>query len=274
VDNEVLYCGYRFDPETGLYCVRHRYYHPTLGRFIQRDPGADAGQPLRTGNADGNGEQLRPVGAYVDGMNVYQYVQSSPPLQSDPKGLWGRETHYGKSGLVQGTYDIAVKVGFSRRCAEVLANWDEGVDDVTPAYLYPYYHFEPGRKSIADRRWQKGIYKLRHANVYLSPWIWDVSVYDGLAHIGEALHGYQDSFAHISTHQADTPLKHVTGPNSGHYSAGLAARTRFHKEGDSLNYRPDDPDLWPVDHAKTVANTEAKLEEVWRIPAVQCHCKK
>ena len=35
--NEILYCGYRFDTETGLYHVRHRMYHPTLGRWLQRD---------------------------------------------------------------------------------------------------------------------------------------------------------------------------------------------------------------------------------------------
>jgi len=36
--NEVLYCGYRYDHETRLYHVRHRSYHPTLGRWMQRDP--------------------------------------------------------------------------------------------------------------------------------------------------------------------------------------------------------------------------------------------
>ncbi len=36
-DNEILYCGYRFDPETGMYHVRNRYYLPTLGRWGTRD---------------------------------------------------------------------------------------------------------------------------------------------------------------------------------------------------------------------------------------------
>ena len=36
--NEVLFAGYRFDTETGLYHVRHRFLHPTLGRWLQRDP--------------------------------------------------------------------------------------------------------------------------------------------------------------------------------------------------------------------------------------------
>jgi RHS repeat-associated protein len=61
--NEVLYCGYRFDSETGLYHVRNRMYHPLLGRWLQRDP----------------------LG-YVDGMGLYEYVKSSPAVQSDPLG--------------------------------------------------------------------------------------------------------------------------------------------------------------------------------------------
>jgi len=36
--NEVLYAGYRRDSESALYHVRNRYYHPTLGRWVSRDP--------------------------------------------------------------------------------------------------------------------------------------------------------------------------------------------------------------------------------------------
>ena len=53
--NEILFCGYRYDPETGLYNVRHRVYHPTLGRWVQRDPAG-----------------------YVDGPSMYQYGISDP----------------------------------------------------------------------------------------------------------------------------------------------------------------------------------------------------
>jgi len=37
-NNEVLFAGYRRDPETQTYTVRNRAYHPTLGRWLQRDP--------------------------------------------------------------------------------------------------------------------------------------------------------------------------------------------------------------------------------------------
>ena len=36
--NEIRFAGHRLDPESGLYHVRRRMYHPTLGRLMQRDP--------------------------------------------------------------------------------------------------------------------------------------------------------------------------------------------------------------------------------------------
>jgi RHS repeat-associated protein len=62
--NEVLFAGYRYDSETGLYDVRHRTYHPPLGRWLSRDP----------------------VG-YADGMSLYEYVASDPVGYTDPRGL-------------------------------------------------------------------------------------------------------------------------------------------------------------------------------------------
>jgi len=35
--NEILFCGYRLDTYSGVYDVRNRMYHPTLGRWLQRD---------------------------------------------------------------------------------------------------------------------------------------------------------------------------------------------------------------------------------------------
>ena len=58
--NEILYCGYRFDWETGLYHVRYRMYHPTLGRWMQRN-----------GSADG------------DGTSPYEYGLSAPHRPED-----------------------------------------------------------------------------------------------------------------------------------------------------------------------------------------------
>jgi RHS repeat-associated protein len=62
--NHILYCGYYFDDESGLYSVRHSYYHPTLGRRTSRE-----------------------LKVYLDGMNLYQYTRSSPIDLVDPSGL-------------------------------------------------------------------------------------------------------------------------------------------------------------------------------------------
>ncbi len=62
--NEILYCGYRWDHKSGLYHVRFRMYHPTLGRWLQRDP----------------------LG-YVDGMSLYEYARSVPVAYIDALGL-------------------------------------------------------------------------------------------------------------------------------------------------------------------------------------------
>ena len=62
--NEIIFCGYRFDPETILYHVRNRTYGPALGRWIQRDPLW-----------------------YVDGENLYEYVEGLASGAADPFGL-------------------------------------------------------------------------------------------------------------------------------------------------------------------------------------------
>ncbi|MGE3165387.1 MAG: PKD domain-containing protein [Planctomycetota bacterium] len=57
--------GGRYDPETGFYYLRRRYYDSEVGRFIQRDPVWDEGN----------------VG------NQYTFVGNSPLSRFDPEGL-------------------------------------------------------------------------------------------------------------------------------------------------------------------------------------------
>lgn len=63
-DNAAGYCGYTFSSELRDYCVRYRWYDPTLGRWLQRDPKE-----------------------YVDGVDLYQYTMSMPIVARDPMGL-------------------------------------------------------------------------------------------------------------------------------------------------------------------------------------------
>jgi hypothetical protein len=248
------------------------YYSPHLGRWISRDPIAEPGAIILREQVEPTASIPRGPGelAEVD-ANPQRFVSNDPQDAVDPVGLWSKETHYGKSGKVDGTYEIATKIGFSDKCAEVIASWDNGVDGLaTNALVAPQFHFEPGRDEAYNDRRTKGENKLKQAKVWFS--LTQPCVYDGLAHIGEALHSYQDSFSHIESHYAETLRKHLTGPNAGLYTDKDA--TRFYKKGDSRNNMPDDPDKWPEDHKKTLDGTRSLLQKIWQMPYVQCTCKK
>jgi RHS repeat-associated protein len=63
---EYIYTGRQYDPESQLYYYRARYYNPTLGRFMQRDPME-----------------------YVDGMGLYEYAIARSTIMTDPTGFSG-----------------------------------------------------------------------------------------------------------------------------------------------------------------------------------------
>ena len=59
------FTGREWDPETGLYYYRARYYDPTVGRFISEDP----------------------IGFWGGDVNLYSYVADQPTMFIDPLGL-------------------------------------------------------------------------------------------------------------------------------------------------------------------------------------------
>jgi RHS repeat-associated protein len=69
--NPFRYTGRKYDPETGLYYYRARYYDADLGRFLQVDP----------------------IG-YEDQWNLYAYVGNNPLNATDPTGMIGEDRHH------------------------------------------------------------------------------------------------------------------------------------------------------------------------------------
>jgi RHS repeat-associated protein len=71
--NPFQYAAREFDPETGIYEYRARYFDQNVGRFISEDPIAFRG-----------------------GVNFYRYVLNNPVINVDPAGLgpngWGNKS--------------------------------------------------------------------------------------------------------------------------------------------------------------------------------------
>jgi len=70
----------------------HAIFHPGMGRFLQRDPGAGGAGLERVGSyGPGVGErfiQREPTASnqYADGMSLYQYAECNPIGYTDPSG--------------------------------------------------------------------------------------------------------------------------------------------------------------------------------------------
>jgi RHS repeat-associated protein len=163
---ETRYGAYRFDAETALYCVRYRYLHPALGRWVSRDPIEEAG-----------------------GLNLLNYVSNSPVNLVDSHGL-----EYTLKGLNCLGYAAGVNVGLYPSPGESLKTllekrgWtcnssqgsskckcDCGKEDVMMVYVYIRAPYDPSittRWTESDwRDWYSKLRKEAPANACQSGWI-------------------------------------------------------------------------------------------------------
>lgn len=84
--------GQYADAETGLHYNRFRYYDPSLGRYITRDPVS-----------------------YLAGLNLYNYSSNNPVNDADPLGLWpslsGVKNFIKKAAPIVAAVAVGVAVG-------------------------------------------------------------------------------------------------------------------------------------------------------------------
>ncbi len=85
-NNTILFAGYQYDPETGLYYLNARMYDPTTARFLQEDTY---------------------TGQYEDplSLNLYTYCYNSPLRYYDPTGHNAVTLSHGQTQNTDPAYD-------------------------------------------------------------------------------------------------------------------------------------------------------------------------
>ncbi len=88
-DTRFLFAGSLYQPETGLYDMRNRFYHPTLSRFLQTDP---LGLQLEGMKPSAAAAAFFPEGQAPEKfgsteLNLYRYCHNDPVNHTDPMGL-------------------------------------------------------------------------------------------------------------------------------------------------------------------------------------------
>jgi len=92
IPNPFLFTSREYEPESGLYYYRARYYNPEIGRFLQVDPilKLQSGECLSC-----RGKQSSYMVPFLlnnsQKLHFYVYVQNNPGNLTDPKGLESRE---------------------------------------------------------------------------------------------------------------------------------------------------------------------------------------
>ncbi|MGE0496111.1 MAG: RHS repeat domain-containing protein [Vulcanimicrobiota bacterium] len=118
--NPFLFTGQQYDREEGQYYLRARYYNPTLGRFLVRDP----------------------IG-YQGGMNLYAYCGNNPINCTDPSGLDELSWKQVHNEIVGRKEQIETYYYRSNRTAPT-NHVDNKLSQVTPGYLLALVWWEAG----------------------------------------------------------------------------------------------------------------------------------
>ncbi|MCX8155666.1 MAG: RHS repeat-associated core domain-containing protein, partial [Verrucomicrobiae bacterium] len=159
------------DWETGLYYYGHRYYNPTTGRWLSRDPIGEMG-----------------------GMNCYLFLGNEPIGGNDYLGLWDTRIH------LHATQRWATQVGYPSEAALAVATADEAVDSEQSYITEPGtpYHFDRSLSMGGSEDTRDTMYKkhLKNAQDACNMSLGNDDPKKAAKELGTALHPAQDWVAH------------------------------------------------------------------------------
>ncbi|NLX59860.1 MAG: hypothetical protein GXY74_12315 [Phycisphaerae bacterium] len=255
--------------------ARHRVYHPTVGRFMQRDPlGTPNESPLTRNLSSHEFTRRDPAAQYRDGMNLYQYVHSGPSGYVDPMGLWNSDVHHDL------TKELATMAGIA--CAEEVAAGanapDEhegsrpGMDGVIDAVKQLLLGVRPGPKIALMAIWHFPVSPDGevHPDSPEARKIMEEGLEDcDFKRFTEGLHVLQDSWSHQGR-----PYISGIGHGRGAVWVDKGSGGYWQEERGTLNAalsgNTDRADLWPADvRAAGKATYEALKKFKEKCP---CHC--
>jgi len=141
---ETRYGAYRWDSESGLYHVRHRYLHPKLGRWLTRDP------------ID-----------YQGGLNLYAYIGDNGITFVDSVGLFGIQVDFGAASYaeIQAEYQ---KLGITGRFFGY--TYDPVIDEKRSRIPPDYPTFTYNKKSKVCYVCKKMDWRFKIKSRYVRTW--------------------------------------------------------------------------------------------------------
>lgn len=166
VENPYRYAGYRYDSETELYYLQHRYYDPGICRFLTKDLNAGDTKIPQT-------------------QNLYTYCNNNPTTHVDPKGLWAATRHKTWSKYA------AKAMGFElwRQIGDASYIIDFSYPATNPDYTYIHFDVPLGgsdsRIEFANWCMQMAIMCARRNDPTYAQYL------------GYGLHAVQDYFGHL-----------------------------------------------------------------------------
>jgi len=111
-ENDYLFTGRDLDRDLGIYYYRNRWYDPSVGRFITKDPIGLRG-----------------------GINQYAYVENNPVNYRDPSGLISAEAvlfAIGVAGALKLAYELNKYADNFKRKVDIICETKKFVPDGDP----------------------------------------------------------------------------------------------------------------------------------------------